>query len=251
MDRNPNSGSNRRKKSRSKEGFSEKETKGNSQERNPPNSSNITEEEKGRGYDRDRPNKNSSEKPKEIQNSGGSSRSFSRESSDAFGRKIFSNDEDISRSINESYSSGILISSLPAKLESIRLSVRSNKDDGGSKHKHRRYNRGRAQEIKKESFDKESEEYKFFSKLSVSYSKIRRNKWNTRDWGPRPTNARRGEEDHYPFWRNAYDSHLWEIFDRVAGRINKFKNCSGIEIDFNDFVDFAYEFSSGYITPYS
>ena len=94
-------------------------------------------------------------------------------------------------------------------------------------------------------------EYQLYRNLSSAHIFFQRGKWDVQKWGSKPTGTYRGEEDHYSFWRNAYDSYLWEIFDRVAGRINKFKNFSRVEIDFDDFVEFAYEFSSGYITPYT
>ena len=79
---------------------------------------------------------------------------------------------------------------------------------------------------------------------------FRKNKWNVGKWGPKPAGAR-GAQDHYAFWRNAYDSYLWEIFDRVNGVLNKFKDLRDCNLDFSEFAEFAYEFSSGYITPYT
>jgi len=93
-------------------------------------------------------------------------------------------------------------------------------------------------------------EYKLYAKLARARRKAYKYQWDSARWGKRPIGARKGAEDHYPFWRNAYDRYLWEIFYRVLERINKFKKVREDLIDFQEFVDFAYDFSSGYITPY-
>lgn len=100
--------------------------------------------------------------------------------------------------------------------------------------------------------DKNDErERELYKKLSEIHVQNYQREWNTSKWGPKPCCARRGADDHYIIWRNTYDDYLWEIFDRVAGKINDFKNFRGKELDFGDFAEFAYEFSSGYITPYA
>ena len=96
-----------------------------------------------------------------------------------------------------------------------------------------------------------STEYQLNRKIFKTNLSFHRNIWNKFEWGKHSTGIRRGARCHYSIWKNSYDFYLWEIFDRVAGKLNTFKSFSDIELNFEDFIEFAYEFSSGYITPYN
>ena len=56
---------------------------------------------------------------------------------------------------------------------------------------------------------------------------------------------------HYSLWRDAYDNYLRVLFDGFQNILNSFKVRLEEEISFETFSFFIYEFSSGYITPYS
>ena len=246
MDRNTDSGILGKSKSRSSSSTY-------SRGRSPPSCPQKESSTGGRN-NRDRPNKNSStqKSKKELQNNWGSSRSISGRNGETFDGKMLSDNERSGYDVHGSYCSTILASSVSAERKSDSFCdewIEPNKSRSNDQRRGSHRDRIKENEIPKESY-----EYRFHKKLALAHSTFQRNqknKWDVWKWGPKPTGARRGAEDHYTFWRNAYDSYLWEIFDRVAGRINKLKNFSGIEIDFEDFVDFSYEFSSGYITPYS
>ena len=62
---------------------------------------------------------------------------------------------------------------------------------------------------------------------------------------------RRNDPYHYALWRDAYDSYLRILFDGFQNILNLFKVPLEEEISFETFSFFIYEFSSGYITPYS
>ncbi len=62
---------------------------------------------------------------------------------------------------------------------------------------------------------------------------------------------RRNDPYHYALWRYAYDSYLRVLFDGFQNILNSFKVPLEEEISFETLSFFIYEFSSGYITPYS
>ncbi len=57
--------------------------------------------------------------------------------------------------------------------------------------------------------------------------------------------------NHYSTWRNIYDSYLWTLYNLMKTTLNSLKVFVDKKIDFDDFVNFAYTHSSGYISPYT
>ncbi len=57
--------------------------------------------------------------------------------------------------------------------------------------------------------------------------------------------------NHYSIWRNAYSSHLWTLYNLMKMTLKSLKVFVDNKIEFDDFVNFAYTHSSGYISPYT
>jgi hypothetical protein len=53
------------------------------------------------------------------------------------------------------------------------------------------------------------------------------------------------ENIHYSRWRDAYDSHIWDLYSTFSNRINSSK------VSFNLFAEFVYLNSSGYISEFA
>ena len=166
------------------------------------------------------------------------------ESHESINGRMSTYSQRVGKSINEPSHSMSNEISISKKCKSVSPN-NERADNAGkwSKSQNRRYDRNGIKE------DEETE-YKLYRELSITLSTLQKNKWDVGRWGNHPEGKRRGAQHHYSIWRDAYDSYIWEIFGRVKYKINSFKNFSNIEIDFEDFADFAYEFSSGYITPY-
>ena len=206
----------------------------------------ISSTRRRRRNNRDRPEeRNSPDRKLERENDNEADKSIYGRNGETDDGRVFTYGERIGKSVNESGHSTSNKVFISTECKSISPdNDRVNKSGIRSESQNRRYDRIRVKE------DEETER-KLYDELSSSLSIIRRNRWNVGKWGDHPEGKRRGAQYHYTIWRNAYDSYLWEIFNRVKYRINRLKNFSNVELDFEDFVDFAYEFSSGYITPYA
>lgn len=71
------------------------------------------------------------------------------------------------------------------------------------------------------------------------------------EWGHRPAGFREGRDFHYWWWRRTYIRYLRIIYDRLLKNINSYKKGSIRKIKFEEFIDFAYIHSSGYIINYT
>jgi hypothetical protein len=55
--------------------------------------------------------------------------------------------------------------------------------------------------------------------------------------------------NHYFIWQSTYFYYLKELYNRIIIILSPF--LKGKTLKIKDFIRFAYEFSSGYITPYA
>jgi hypothetical protein len=102
----------------------------------------------------------------------------------------------------------------------------------------------------KDKFRKDDpKERELYSRLSKSQYRFQTEKWETQEWGKKPKGVR-WASDHYRIWRITYDKYIEVMYDKVSDILNSFKVLSDRQLDFEVFAKFAYDCSSGYITPY-
>lgn len=102
----------------------------------------------------------------------------------------------------------------------------------------------------KDKFRKDDpKERELYSRLSKSQYRFQTEKWETQEWGKKPKGVR-WASDHYRIWRVTYDKYIEVMYDKVSDILNSFKVLGDRQLDFEVFAKFAYDCSSGYITPY-
>lgn len=72
-------------------------------------------------------------------------------------------------------------------------------------------------------------------------------RWQHR-WGKRPN--RNGTVNHYATWKREHHNYLNKMFDATMVLLSSRNEIVYQDIDYSDFVNFAYFNSTGYISPY-
>jgi len=128
---------------------------------------------------------------------------------------------------------------IPTVPEPIRRAVRSSNgrrdadDDADVPRVHGKYS--------------DERERRLFNALAQYIDNVNATRWRP-EWGPKPPGC--NSKDHYALWRDAYDGYLWQLYGELNGLVNEFKvPLEGR--DFESFAEFAYENSTGYISPYA
>lgn len=75
--------------------------------------------------------------------------------------------------------------------------------------------------------------------------------WRKFEWGDKPRGFREWRDYHYIFWRRTYIDYIVIIYERFMKKLKTFKGFSNKKISLEQFIDFSYVNSSGYITKYA